>query len=206
MLDYEDDLRKSGYSIIIGIDEAGRAPLAGPVVASAVSLKSHNFQNKICDSKKLSPRQREVAFHEIMDKAYVGVGIISEAVIDQINILQSTFLAMHNAVTQLLTKIPPDLKNKKDFDQKVYMLIDGDRFRCEHPFKYQTIIKGDDKVLSIACASIIAKVMRDRILTTYDQIFPVYGFKQHKGYPTVKHKQAIKEYGPSIIHRMSFKH
>ncbi|OGX08121.1 MAG: ribonuclease HII [Omnitrophica WOR_2 bacterium GWA2_47_8] len=203
MLDYERKVKKNGFSLIIGIDEAGRGPLAGPVVAAAVALKDFQFKNKIRDSKKLTPLQRESAFHEISDKAYIGVGIISESVIDDKNILQATCHAMSVAVEQLISRLPQDLHDQV-LAKTVYLLIDGNYFRSDLPFQYQTIINGDNLSLSIACASVIAKVTRDRILNSYDQVYPQYGFKQHKGYPTEKHIEALKKYGPSLIHRKSF--
>lgn len=195
----------SNQKFIIGIDEAGRGPLAGPVVASAVSLKSHDFLNQIGDSKKISPHAREKAFIEIYEKAYVGIGIINEAVIDQVNILQATYLAMNNAVRALLETIPTDLRGRLS-RENVIMRIDGNSFKSQHPFPYETIVKGDQTDMSISCASIIAKVMRDRILKTYDKVFPQYGFKRHKGYPTKAHKEVLHQIGPCLIHRRSFQY
>jgi len=200
----EDRLRADGYEILIGIDEAGRGPLAGPVVASAVALQAHNFESKIKDSKKLTEKEREKAFEEIYHHAYVGIGIVSEAAIDHLNILNATFHAMNTAVKQLIPQIPQNIREVKDFSKKVCLLVDGNRFKSDVPYPCRTVIGGDNLVLSISCASIIAKVTRDRILLAYDQIFPAYGFKSHKGYPTVKHKAAIRDHGPSAIQRMSF--
>ena len=206
MLDYENEVKADGFSLIIGIDEAGRGPLAGPVVAAAVALKSNNFLSVIRDSKKISPLQRDKAFDEIYQNAYVGVGIVPETIIDQINILEATFLAMNNAVKELETKLPLSTKEQEGFSEKVCLLIDGNSFKSSVPYVFKTVVKGDSKVLSIACASIIAKVTRDRIMCEYDKDFPVYGFKKHKGYPTVEHKQALREHGPSRIHRRSFRY
>jgi ribonuclease HII len=206
MFSYEDATKGEGYNFIIGVDEAGRGPLAGPVVASAVAIKNKKFQNPIKDSKILTVNQREKAFAEIYQNAYVGIGIINEAVIDRINILQATFLAMSDAVTQLISELPISQKEHKNFNQKIILLIDGDRFKSHLPYAYKTIVRGDALIPSISCASIIAKVKRDKIMESYDQTFPQYGFKQHKGYPTVKHKQALQRYGPSLIHRKSFKY
>lgn len=200
---YENKAKKH-FRLIIGLDEAGRGPLAGPVVAAGVALKSFQFHNKICDSKTISAKKREQAFHEILEKAYVGVGIISEEIIDSINILEATYLAMTNAVRHLVSKLPESLATQKNFDKTTYLLVDGNRFKTDLPYPYQTIIRGDSLSLSIACASIVAKVIRDRILTVYDQVFPEYGFDQHKGYPTVRHKQAIQQHGLSLIHRRTF--
>lgn len=204
MLDYEKKAANSGFSLIIGVDESGRGPLAGPVVASAVCLKTRKFRNKIKDSKSISARQRQTVFDEILGKAYVGVGIISESVIDKDNILQATFFAMNNAVADLIVQLPEAVRGQKDFEQRVCLLIDGHLFRTRLPYAYQTIIRGDTRVLSIACASIVAKVTRDRILKIYDKIFPEYGFREHKGYATLKHRQALERFGLSIIHRKTF--
>ena len=204
MIELEDKTRKTGFSLIIGIDEAGRGPLAGPVVAAAVALRRSDFSVPIRDSKKLTPPQREEAFHEIYQRSYVGIGIISENVIDQSNILQATFFAMHNAVVNLIAWLSPVKTNKKDFAKTVCLLIDGNCFRCDLPYHYKTIVRGDQNVLSIACASIIAKVTRDRILNIYHRVYPDYGFSQHKGYPTLEHKAAIRRLGPSLIQRRTF--
>ena len=200
MLKYEHQIKAEGFDLIIGIDEAGRGPLAGPVVASAVSLKHTDFSNKISDSKKMTPKQRQAAYHEIYDKAYVGVGIISESVIDEHNILNATFLAMRNAVDDLMFQFGQAIA-----PNKVCLLVDGNQFKVDVPYQYRTIVGGDSLVFSIACASVIAKVTRDRILEVYDQVFPEYGFKKHKGYPTRAHREAIKEYGASTIHRQSYR-
>lgn len=204
MLDVEKKVRKAGFSLIIGIDEAGRGPLAGPVVAAAVALKKHSPPFQVRDSKKLSAAQREKAFHKIYEYAHVGVGIMSEGVIDEVNILQATFLAMHNAVEQLLSGLPFSDKRRKISEEKICLLIDGNQFRSDLPYRFKTIVKGDEQVSSIACASIIAKVTRDRILNLYDRVFPQYGFSRHKGYPTRRHKQAIRQWGMSSIHRKTF--
>ena len=204
--DYEHEIRAEGFNLIIGVDEAGRGPLAGPVVASAVALTSDEFQSKIRDSKTLSARQREEAFYEIYEKAYVGVGIVSESVIDRGNILEATFLAMTNAVENAIAQFAAVEDGGNAFQQNVCLLIDGNLFRSDLPYAYRTIVQGDNIVLSIACASIIAKVTRDRILNVYDAIYPQYGFKRHKGYPTPQHKEAISAHGLSLIHRRSYKH
>ena len=206
MFHFENQASRRGFQFIIGIDEAGRGPLAGPVVACAVSLKKKKFQNKICDSKKISASQREKAFHEILENAYVGIGIMNEEVIDAQNILRATFLAMTLAVHRLIGQLPLRETNQKNFDREVCLLVDGNLFRTDLPYFYQTIIKGDDLSTSIACASIVAKVTRDRILNIYDRIFPQYGFKNHKGYPTFEHREAIKTHGLSPIHRKTFRH
>ncbi|VAX35454.1 Ribonuclease HII, partial [hydrothermal vent metagenome] len=174
--------------------------------ASAIILKEDNFISRINDSKKMTPLQREKAFDEIYQKAYVGVGIMDAAIIDQKNILQATFLAMHAAIRKLIETLPSELKNNPDFLKKICLLIDGNMFRTNLPYAYKTIIKGDSLVFSIACASIIAKVTRDRMLIEYDKTYPQYGFKQHKGYPTKKHKEALHKFGHSPIHRKTFRY
>ncbi len=206
MLYYEQKASRNGFNIIIGVDEAGRGPLAGPVVAAAVWLKSYTFQNKIDDSKSLSAAQREKAFFEIFENAQVGIGIISEAVIDTVNILEATYLAMSSAVHRLIRKFSNQQTPDPQFSSKVCLLIDGPAFKSSLPFTYEPIINGDALSLSVACASIVAKVTRDRILESYDRILPQYGFKQHKGYPTRAHKMAIQEHGLSFIHRRTFQH
>ena len=174
-----------------GVDEAGRGPLAGPVVAGAVILKELNFREDIDDSKKLSPKKREKAYREIMEKAIVGIGIVDEGVIDEINIYQATIRAMHEAIANL--EKTPD-----------YVIVDG-RMRLITKCPLRCIIGGDSKSLSIAAASIIAKVTRDRLMLKYDELFPQYGFARHKGYGTRLHKEALASYGPCAIHRFSFR-
>ncbi len=204
MFYYENKAKEKGFRIIIGVDEAGRGPLAGPVVASAIFLKEKKFQNKICDSKKISARQREKAFVEIFEKAYVGIGIVNESVIDSVNILKATYAAMSLAVANLVSRLPPSKFARRDMRKKICVLVDGNSFQTDLPYAYKTIIGGDNLSLSIACASIVAKVTRDRMLSIYDQIFPQYGFKKHKGYPTLDHRRAIAKYGLSLIHRRTF--
>lgn len=204
MLELEDKTRKAGFNLVIGVDEAGRGPLAGPVVAAAVALRRSDFSVPIRDSKKLTHAQREEAFHEIYKRSYVGIGIISENVIDQSNILQATFFAMHNAIVNLIAWLPPAKTNQKQFTSSVRLLIDGNCFRSDLPYQFKTIVRGDERVLSIMCASIVAKVTRDRILNIYHRVYPQYGFSQHKGYATLEHKQAIRRLGPSLIQRRTF--
>lgn len=204
MLDLERKAKRQGYKLVIGIDEAGRGPLAGPVVAAAVIVRRAGFKSRIADSKTLTPLQREKAFIEILRRSYVGVGVISEAVIDEVNILQASFLAMHNAVSHLMAALDPDRYPVHDRPAITHLLIDGNIFRTDLPFSYQTVIDGDAKCFSIACASIVAKVIRDRMLNAYDKIYPEYGFCRHKGYSTPEHRQAILRHGLSVIHRRSF--
>ncbi len=204
MLYYENKAKKQGFNLVVGVDEVGRGPLAGPVVASAVILNKKRFHNRIDDSKKLSASQRTRAFKEIMDSSLVGVGIISETVIDSINILQATQAAMEKAIAELTRKLKKDKKKYKNILKKVCVLIDGNFFSKKIPFNFVNIIKGDAKSKSIASASIVAKVTRDRIMDIYDKIFPQYGFCKHKGYGTKEHLKAISKFGPSVIHRKTF--
>jgi ribonuclease HII len=190
-LSFESAALSQGHTLICGIDEAGRGPWAGPVVASAVILDPKNIPQGLNDSKKLNEAKREVLFDPIMQSSHVGIGIVSAAEIDEINILQATFLAMQRAFEQLVIK--PDLA-----------LIDGNKspnLIC----KTQTIIGGDAKSLSIAAASIIAKVTRDRIMHQHDLTYPLYGFVRHKGYGTAAHAAALAIHGPCAEHRKSFK-
>ena len=176
---------------ICGIDEAGRGPLAGPVVAGAVVLDKTKEILYLNDSKKLSEKKREALFDEIMEKAVaVGVGIVDEKVIDDINILQATYKAMRLAIDNLKVK-PQILLN----DAVIIPDVD---------IPQEKIIKGDAKSVSIAAASIIAKVTRDRLMAKYDEKYPDYGFAGHKGYGTAAHIEKIKEIGPCPIHRRSF--
>ena len=197
MLYYERKLKKQGYNFIIGVDEAGRGPLAGPVVAAAAALNTYSFKNRIDDSKKLTPEARERAFLEIIDKSVFGVGIVNEKIIDRINILQATRIAMQEAVSSLIDKLTSP-KNKS-----IHIIVDGN-ITLDTGFPYTKIIKGDAKSKSIACASILAKVTRDRIMRSYDKMYPGYGFIKHKGYPTKEHRDILKKFGPCLIHRKSF--
>ncbi|MDD4894761.1 MAG: ribonuclease HII [Candidatus Omnitrophica bacterium] len=198
MLYYERKFRKIGYNLIVGVDEAGRGPLAGPVSAAAVALKTVRFKNRIDDSKKLSPIQRERAFGEIINKSVFGIGIISERVIDRVNIAVATRMAMERAISRLIAKL-----KSADDRRNIHILVDG-CVKLDIDLPFTSIIKGDAKSKSIACASILAKVIRDRIMSSYDKIYPQYGFLKHKGYPTREHRQALKKFGPSLIHRTSF--
>ena len=206
MLSFEDQARQEGFQIIIGIDEAGRGPLAGPVVASAVMLTTYQFECVIRDSKKMTAGQRDKAYDEILTKGFVGIGLIDSEGIDKVNILEATFHAMTQAVQDLFAKMPEQDVYGTDLVKKVCLLVDGNLFKTTLPFAYKTIIKGDSLSLSIACASIMAKVTRDRLMEHYDMLYPEYGFMKHKGYPTVMHKEKIKEHGFSPIHRKTFKY
>lgn len=177
--------------LIGGIDEAGRGPLAGPVVAACVILPSNLIIEGINDSKKISPKKREEIYSIIMDKAIsVGVGIVDNDIIDTINIFQATKLAMLRALDEMEKK--PE-----------YLLIDALTLD-DINIRQKAIIKGDSKSISIAAASIIAKVTRDRIIDEYDEVYPGYGFKNHKGYGTKEHYQGIEKHGITPIHRKSF--
>lgn len=200
----EKILWKQGYELVAGLDEAGRGPLAGPVVAAAVIFSAKDGPatgwGKINDSKLLSEKQREELYEILTNHPGIkwGVGVVSEKIIDKINILQATKLAMEKAVL--------DLGCQADF-----LLLDGNfkinASRLRKSFgepKQKSIIKGDQKVFSIAAASIIAKVTRDRIMQKYDKKYPQYGFCSNKGYGTLLHRQNIKQFGLCQIHRKSF--
>lgn len=190
---YQFDLEKGVE--IIGVDEAGRGPLAGPVVAAAVKLKKYSDElQEINDSKKLTEKKREKLYDIIMESFEVGVGIATAQEIDEINILNATFLAMRRALGEL--------KNKTDIDTLI--LVDGNFKIREYEGEQEPVIKGDAKSLSIAAASIIAKVTRDRMLVEDGKKYPEYQFEKHKGYGTKAHRAALLEYGPTPIHRKSF--
>ncbi len=188
----EKSVYEEGAEYICGIDEAGRGPLAGPVVVASVIMPKDSMIEGVNDSKKISEKKRERIFEEIIKEAIsYGVGIIDETKIDDINILQATKLGLTNSIKEL--KIKPDI-----------ILVDAltKIDTCNIP--YRSIIKGDAKSYSIAAASIIAKVTRDRIMLGYDKVYPEYGFAKHKGYGTASHIEAIKKYGLCPIHRRSF--
>jgi ribonuclease HII len=200
----EQDCYASGYRYVVGIDEAGRGPLAGPVVAAAVFLRDFSFNNVLRDSKLLSSKQRELVFQEIYQKAIVGVGLMNESIIDQVNILNATLLAMRNAVDQLVARLADESIPTEIFPREIMLLVDGNQFYKDSPYDYQALVGGDRRVMSIAAASIVAKVTRDRILMVYDKVYPNYGFARHKGYPTLAHRQAIRDNGLIAIHRRSY--
>ncbi len=196
---YEQRLQEQGFPYIIGVDEAGRGPLAGPVVAAAVMLTGACFSCRIDDSKKLSSRQRTLAFPEIIEKSVSGVSVVSEQVIDQMNILRASLLAMQQAVQELLAKV-----RRHDAPLSgVHILVDGNH-SIDAGYPCTPIVNGDARCLSIAAASIVAKVTRDRIMDDYERTFPGYGFGRHKGYPTQAHREALARLGPTRIHRRSF--
>lgn len=186
----ESKAGEGGYRRIAGIDESGRGPLAGPVVAACVILKKFNFSNRIDDSKRLTPKSRLAAYEEIIKKSIYNVAVVGNSVIDAINIYNSTRLVMEKAYIGL--KYAPD-----------YVLVDGN-IKLSVPCDNSHIIGGDGISLSIACASIIAKVYRDRIMDIIHKMYPRYGFNEHKGYGTERHMQALRKYGPTPLHRYSF--
>ncbi len=189
----EKKLWKQGYEFVVGLDEAGRGPLAGPVVAAAIFLqKNCRINLKVKDSKKLSQKQREFFYEKLTSHNNVrwGIGVVSEKVIDRVNILEATKLAMQKAIDGLGV----------DAD---FLLIDGN-FSVQTKIPQKSIIKGDQKVFSIAAASIIAKVTRDRIMQKMHKKYPQYGFGTHKGYGTLLHVKNLRSFGPCRIHRKSF--
>jgi len=180
---------------IVGIDEAGRGPLAGPVVSSAVKIINYVEEfNMINDSKKLTEKKREYLFDIILENCEVGVGIATEKEIDNINILNATFLSMRRAIEDLEA-------DGTTFD---LVLVDGNHKIREYDKPQEFVIKGDAKSLSIAAASIIAKVTRDRIMVKYDELYPEYGLAKHKGYGTKQHREALLIHGKTSCHRDSF--
>ena len=188
--EFEEAYRET-HPIICGVDEAGRGPLAGPVVAAAVILPDGYIPEGLNDSKKVSPKKREKLFDVIKEHALAyGIGMASPAEIDEINILNAAMLAMRRAIEAM--EITPDLA-----------LVDGNVVR-NFPVKGVAIIGGDAKSPSIAAASILAKVTRDRLCLEMDAEYPAYGFAGHKGYPTKAHMDAVREHGPSPIHRRTF--
>ncbi len=200
-LNEEKKLWRKGYKRVAGLDEAGRGPLCGPVVAGAVSvdIKKLNLRqprlslNRIKDSKQLTPKKRE-EFYQILTKHPAikwGIGIVSEKIIDKINILEATKLAMKKAV-QKLDKKP------------AFLILDG-KMSLDLKIPQKSIVKADEKVFSCAAASIIAKVTRDKIMQRYHKKYPFYCFNQHKGYPTKLHRQTLRKYGPCKLHRTSFR-
>ncbi|HAB98666.1 MAG TPA: ribonuclease HII [Parachlamydiales bacterium] len=192
MSEFEERFRSQGFSRIAGVDEAGRGPLAGPVVAAACILPPSFFLADLNDSKQLTAETRARLYQTLTTQADVlyAISVIDAEEIDRINILQATFLAMQKAVLAL--PVPPD-----------YLLVDGNQLP-QFSIPALALVEGDARSISIAAASILAKVTRDRILEQLDEEYPLYGFKKHKGYATLEHRQAIERYGPCPIHRKSF--
>lgn len=230
----ENDLIENGYELIIGIDEAGRGPLAGPVVAGAVILKNSELRavkyeirelDLIRDSKTLSEKQREKIFVFIQENFFTGIGICSHETIDRMNILEASFLAMKKAIASLAREIsnfqPISLEGELPISNEIQnssvqsprcdmrnikqiILVDGNKKIPNLSMNQRAIVNGDKFVKSISAASIIAKVTRDRIMKKSHERYPQYGFDKHKGYGTKFHVEALKKYGPCKIHRKSF--
>ena len=190
LLLHDKSYLEKGFSSLAGVDEAGRGPLAGPVVAGAVIVRDFSFSVRIDDSKRMTAAARQSAYTEILEKACVGVSIIDAHLVDELNIYRASLKAMQEAVMKLPQT--PDC-----------ILVDGLK-SPEVPIKRFSIVGGDSKSLSIACASIVAKVTRDRLMEYYDEIYPQYGFGRHKGYGTREHLESLKRFGPCRIHRKSF--
>jgi len=188
----EDEVRAQGFSLIAGVDEAGRGPLAGPVVAAACLLPEGYVLRGVDDSKKLSPDERYALYQELILQSgvYFGLGIVEAAEIDRLNIHNATLVAMERAVSRLDKR--PD-----------YLLVDG-KFVPDGEIPAASVVQGDHRVQSIAAASILAKVARDHIMLGYDNLYPDYGFKNHKGYGTKEHREAIERVGVCPIHRATF--
>lgn len=198
----EKELYLDGIKSIAGIDEAGRGPLAGPVVVACVVMPRDSIIEGVNDSKKVSEKKREKLYEQIIEEALgYGVGIISQEEIDRINILNAT----KEGLTIAIKELEKDLHEKhREFEKPEIILVDAlTKIDTDH-IPYKSIIKGDAKSYSIAAASIIAKVTRDRIMRQWDEVYPVYGFEKHKGYGTSAHIEAIREYGLCPLHRRSF--
>ena len=201
MIQEEKRLWKKGYKYIVGIDEAGRGPLAGPVAAGAVLILEKDFKEahkikSVKDSKKLKEGKRKEVYLNLIKNKKIkwGIGMVSEKTIDKINILEATKLAVIKAVKSL---------EKKNGIKVDFLILDG-KMKINLKIDQESIVKGDDKVFSISAASIIAKVRRDELMEKYDKKYPQYNFKKHKGYGTKEHLQKIKKYGACEIHRKSF--
>lgn len=193
---YEENLYNEGYKFICGIDEAGRGPLAGPVVVGAAVMPRDSKLEWVNDSKKVTEKRREILYDRITEEALAWeVGIISEKEIDELNILNATKKGLHLAFGEVIEK----LKQKPDI-----VIVDALREIDTFEIPYQSIIKGDATCYSISCASILAKVTRDRIMREWNEVYPMYDFEKNKGYGTAEHIKALKQYGPCPIHRRTF--
>jgi len=199
----EKKLKQKGYKIIIGVDEAGRGPWAGPVVAAAVVLPdraqnraSDILLDRITDSKKISEKLREELFDLICEQGKYGVGIVSSFLVDRLNVLGATFRAMREAVAKLSRTLPTEID---------YVLVDGNLEIPRLSYLQRPVVHGDYLERLIAAASIVAKVTRDRLMLKLDKKYPQYGFAQHKGYGTIQHREMLLRYGPCPVHRRSFK-
>lgn len=193
MRELERELWNQGYRFVIGVDEAGRGPLAGPVVAAAVFLPQDVELPEVRDSKKLTAKKRTELSNQIYQVGMVGIGSASNSEIDEFNILQAALLAMRRAVEQLQDQIEVD-----------FCIVDGNQLIPNLSIPQKAVVKADATCAAAAAASIVAKVHRDRIMEEYHLQYPEYGFALHKGYPTKKHLAALAEHGPSPIHRFSF--
>lgn len=193
----ENRIKKQGYTYVLGLDEAGRGPLAGPVSAAAVYYTGKAPIPGVTDSKKISAKKRETLSFILTNHPCVfwGLGLVSSSEIDQINILEATKLAMERAIADLEEKY----KIKAD-----YLILDG-KMQLNLPVNQISIIKADEKIFSVSAASIIAKVARDRLMLKMAKKYPEYGFEKHKGYGTKLHLERIKKYGPCLIHRKTFR-
>lgn len=188
----ERSLRQKGYQLIAGLDEVGRGPLAGPVVAACVILQENSDNSSFVDSKTINAKNRSRLYKELKQNgAQISVGVVSEADIDRLNILQASLLAMKKAI--LTMPVQPD-----------FLLVDGNQ-PVPISIPQQSLVKGESKSASIAAASIVAKVVRDEMMDQYHLQYPKYNFQKNRGYPTLEHRNAIKIYGPCAIHRQSFK-
>lgn len=205
-----EQLAAESHCEAIGVDEAGRGPLAGPVVAAAARYRSSRLDfpcgksgewRLVRDSKTLSDHQREVAYQWILANFDVGIGMVDAETIDRVNILQATFLAMRMALRDLSEK---HIAGKRNGIQDVHILVDGNRVIPKIDFSQEAIVHGDARSVSIAAASIVAKVTRDRRMRDIDILYPEYGFSKHKGYGTAVHLSALQRFGPCPIHRQSF--
>jgi ribonuclease HII len=189
----EDRIRSNGYRFVVGVDEAGRGPLAGPVVAAAVILSEDMAINDLDDSKKLTACRREMIFDQIVSSnAMYAIGIVDNDMIDRINILRASLQAMAIAVNKL--------KNTPDF-----VIVDGRQTICGINIPQMAVVGGDQLCPSVSAASILAKVTRDRIMDHYARLYPQYSFNKHKGYPTRQHMKELERFGPTPIHRKSFR-
>lgn len=224
----EELINRQGFSFVIGTDEAGRGPLAGPVVACAAIVRNDKFKilnfesnsndlilndknwDLVRDSKTLSPKQRDTAYDFILENFYVGIGICDHKTIDEINILQASFLAMKKALTDVYVKINQELVKAPHAgahriqDTKYIVLVDGNKEIPNLSLYQKAVVGGDGIVKSISAASIVAKVTRDRMMLAMHEKYPQYGFDRHKGYGTKVHMEALNQFGPCEIHRQSF--
>lgn len=215
------------FPVILGVDEAGRGPLAGPVVAAVAQYRWNDFDFSedvrevfrfVRDSKELSEKNREYAYGIVQEHFEIGIGIVDAATIDRVNILQATFLAMREAILQITgnrkrgarimeqgTENRKRAKRDRESNEgKVLLLVDGNKVIPDMPYKQEAVVKGDSLSYSIAAASIVAKVVRDRMMYELDKVYPQYGFARHKGYGTAAHLSALQTFGPILEHRRSF--